>query len=218
MGKRRCRECGEKYEDSFQHCPACGVAAGRRIPRCRSCGSRLTGEQHGRCPVCGAKQRDWSWVRPLLKLALALVVVFLLAATYVYSYVPQLGAPLPSWPTPTNSVTMTPATPSVTITPVPPTRTRTPTLTAVPPTATRTPQVTYVVKPGDTLGEIAANAKTSLEALMIANGLTDSDLIHEEQILIIPRGTPTPPFQPTPTARPPAAVTRLPIATSTPKP
>jgi LysM repeat protein len=165
--------------------------------------------------VCGAGQRDWSWVKPAVKLALALVVVMFLAATYVYSYVPQLGMPAPSWPTPTNTVTVTP---SLTATVAVPTRTRTPTHTAVPPTATKVPPVTYVVKFGDTLGVIAERFGVSLQALMIANNLSDSSFIKEEQVLIIPKGTPTPLVQASPTAPPPAPVTRLPIPTSTPKP
>jgi LysM repeat protein/RNA polymerase subunit RPABC4/transcription elongation factor Spt4 len=215
MGKRRCRECGEVYEDSFQNCPACGTARGRKIARCKECGSRLAGAKGGRCPVCGARQTDWSWVKPALRLVAVLVVLMFLGATYVYSYVPQLGMPAPSWPTPTTTITVTP---SLTVTPVAPTRTRTPTLTRVPPTATKVPPVTYVVKFGDTLGVIAERFGISLEALMIANNLTDSSFIKEEQVLIIPSGTPTPLIQATPTVAPPAPVTRLPIATSTPKP
>jgi LysM repeat protein/RNA polymerase subunit RPABC4/transcription elongation factor Spt4 len=223
MGKRRCRECGAKYEDGFQHCPVCGAEAGRRIARCKACGSRLAGMQKGRCPVCGKKLRDWGWVRPLLKIAAVVLFVLLLAATYVYSYVPQLGMPTPVWPTSTATVTLTATraaavTPSDTPTRVPPTRTRTPTWTPIPPTATRLPQRTYVVQYGDSLWGIADMFEISIEALMIANNLTNSDLIHEDDIMVIPTGTPTPPVIPTATPRPAAPVTRLPIATSTPKP
>ena len=221
MGNRRCRECGETYEDSFQHCPVCGADGGRRIPRCRECGSRLTGARKGRCPVCSVRLSRWpGLVRPLLKIIAAVAVGLFLTATYVYSYVPQLEAPAPSWPTPTITVTRTRFVPSATPTTVTATstRTRTPTSTRVPPTATRTPQITHIVQYGDSLWGIADRYDVSVEALMIANNLTDRDMIREDQILIIPRGTPTPPIVPTPTARAAAPVTRLPIPTSTPKP
>jgi LysM repeat protein len=101
---------------------------------------------------------------------------------------------------------------------VPPTRTRTRTLTPVPPTPTKPTPVTYVVKFGDTLSGIAAQYGISVEALMIANNLTDREFIREDQILIIPKGTPTPLVMPTATMRPAAPVTRLPVPTSTPQP
>lgn len=220
MAKRRCRECGEQYEEEFRRCPACGAEAGKRIPRCRSCGSRLTIVQKGRCPVCGEPLRRWDWLPPLLQ-ALAIVAVMLfLGATYVYSYVPQLGLATPVWPTSTHTATIISQTPSATPTAVPPTptRTRTPTFTRVPPTATKPPPVTYVVQYGDSLWGISDKFNVSIEALLIANGLAENDIIREEQIMIIPTGTPTPPVVPSATPRPAAPVTRLPIPTSTPKP
>jgi LysM repeat protein/RNA polymerase subunit RPABC4/transcription elongation factor Spt4 len=215
MANRRCRECGEVYDKSFQRCPACGAHGGRRIPRCKFCGSRLTGAKGGRCPFCGAKQRSWAWVGVLLRAMVVVLAGFALAATYVYSYVPSLGLPTPSWPTPTNTVTTT-----LTATAVPPTvtRTRTPTLTVVPPTLTKVPQVTYTIKSGDTLWGIADSFSISLQALLIANNLNDNSLIKEDQVLIIPKGTPTPPIAATPTAKPAAPVTRIAVPTSTPVP
>lgn len=218
MAKRRCRECGEEYEKEFQRCPACGAPAGKRIRRCRACGSRLTTIEHGRCPVCGEPLRKWDWVAPLLKALAIVAVLAFLAATYVYSYVPQLGIPTPEWPTATRTATNTRVTPSATVTPIPPTRTRTPTFTRVPPTATKPPPVTYVVQYGDSLWAISDKFNVSIEALLIANGLAQDDIIRENQIMIIPTGTPTPPGIPTATPRPAAPVTRLPIPTSTPQP
>ena len=176
--------------------------------------------QKGRCPVCGEPLRNWDWVPPLLQ-ALAIVgVAAFLVATYVYSYVPQLGMATPVWPTPTYTATVLFVTPSGTATPVPPspTRTRTPTFTRVPPTATKPPPVTYAVQYGDSLWAISDKFNVSIEALLIANGLAEDDIIREDQIMIIPTGTPTPPVVPTATTRPAAPVTRLPIPTSTPKP
>lgn len=44
----------------------------------------------------------------------------------------------------------------------------------------------YVVKHGDTLGNIAYEHGTTVHAIMAANGLTNPDLIHVGQTLIIP--------------------------------
>ncbi len=200
MGKRRCRECGSSYENSFQHCPVCGADRGRRLPRCPECGSRLASGHVGRCPICGASLSHWrARLAVVAKLLVAVAVVAFFAATYLYGYLPALSAlprlPEPIWPTATPTMarptaTQTPShTPTATLIP---TRTRIPTNTPVPATPTRPAPKTYVVEFGDNLIGIAERFNTSVEALMIANGLTDRDLIREEQILIIPTGTPTP--------------------------
>lgn len=220
MGKRRCRECGEQYEDSFRYCPVCGAEAGRRIARCRECGSRLRSGSAGRCQVCGARQLRLGWVKPLFRIVIVAAIAVFLGVTYVYSYLPQLAAPTPPvWltPAPTATVSVAPTrTATQRIVPTP-TRSRTPTATRVPPTPTKPPPVTYVVRFGDNLSSISDRVGVSIEAIMIANGLTDRELIREDQVLIIPTGTPTPPTPPTPTLRPQAPVTRLPIPTSTPE-
>jgi LysM repeat protein/RNA polymerase subunit RPABC4/transcription elongation factor Spt4 len=218
MGKRRCRECGAVYEDSFQHCPVCGAEQGRRIPRCRYCGSRLPSGHERRCPICGRQLISFGWVRTLLKLAVVAAIVLFLGATYVYSYTPQLSLPAPTWPpSPTSTATIV-LTATATRTRVPPTRTRTPTVTPVPPTPTAPKQVTYVIKEGDSLSVIAEQFGISIEALMIANNLTDRDIIHPDDVLVIPTGTPTPLVTATFTPRPLAPVTRIAIPTSTPAP
>jgi len=166
--------------------------------------------------MCGADLISLRWVRPVVKVLLVSLVIFFLAATYAYSYVPQLGAyPTPSWPTPTSTPTNT-VTPTVTV--PAPTRTRTLTPTSVPPTVTKVPPLTYTVIFGDTLWDIAMSHNTSVDAIKIANGMGDDYVIKPGQVLIIPRGTPTPPVQPSATPRPQAPVTRLPVATSTPNP
>ena len=219
MGKRRCSECGAKYEDSFQRCPVCGAEHGRRIARCKHCGSRLPSGHERRCHVCGAQLISFGWVRTLLKVAVVAAIVLLLGATYVYSYTPQLSKPAPTWPSsPTPTVTITVTAPATTATTAAPTRTRTPTVTRVPPTPTKLTPVTYVIKQGDSLSVIAQKFNISVEALMIANNLTDRDVIHPDQVLVIPTGTPTPLLPPTSTPRPPAPVTRIAIPTSTPAP
>jgi LysM repeat protein len=44
----------------------------------------------------------------------------------------------------------------------------------------------YVVQHGDTLGNIAFEHGTTIHAIMAANGLTNPDMIHVGQTLVIP--------------------------------
>lgn len=77
-------------------------------------------------------------------------------------------------------------------------------------------EISYVVQPGDSLYFIATLFGTTVEALMIANGLTDPELIHVNQELVIPLGLPTPTatFTPEPTCTP----TLEPTSTPTTRP
>lgn len=80
----------------------------------------------------------------------------------------------------------------------------TPQATKVAPAAMVTPpltpsekpnEITYVVKPGDTLSDIAFKHDSSVEAIMRANNLSNADLLYAGQKLIIPLGialTPSP--------------------------
>jgi uncharacterized protein YkwD len=72
----------------------------------------------------------------------------------------------------------------VTVTPSPTAPTPTPTPT-VSPTPTLEP-VYYIVEPGDTLLEIALDYDTTVEAIMLANGLADPRALQIDQQLIIP--------------------------------
>lgn len=77
------------------------------------------------------------------------------------------------------------------------------------PSSTPLQAVSYVVEEGDTLGLIAQKFSVSLSDLMIANGLSNQDLIQIGQELTIPLGgvsTATPTFTP------------MPIPTETPLP
>jgi len=76
-------------------------------------------------------------------------------------------------------------TPSPTSTLVP---TETVGATATPATARET--IVYVVKPGDTLGSIADQFGTTVEAIVQANNIKDPDVIKEGQELVIPRRGP----------------------------
>jgi LysM repeat protein len=67
-----------------------------------------------------------------------------------------------------------------------PTPTPAATPTPAPPSPTPAPARTYVVQEGDTLGAIAAAYGVSIEALMTANGIQDSDVILIGQELVIP--------------------------------
>ena len=62
----------------------------------------------------------------------------------------------------------------------------TPTPTSTPPPTTGS--TTYVVRAGDTLGKIAIQFGTSIQALMSANNLSNPNLIYVGQVLVIPGG------------------------------
>ncbi len=64
----------------------------------------------------------------------------------------------------------------------------------------------YIVQPGDTLTRIALRYGVSVQALALANGLNNLNVIYVGQQLIIPGSTAvTPPPAPNPTPTPPAA-------------
>ncbi len=79
-----------------------------------------------------------------------------------------------------------------------------------PPVVSPTPpaNLLYTVQEGDTLGAIAQTHGVSIEDLMAANGITDPNLLHVGQTLIIPVGPP-----PTPTTGPSAEASLEPPAT-----
>jgi LysM repeat protein len=74
--------------------------------------------------------------------------------------------------------------------------------------------ITYVVQAGDSLYSIATLYGTTVEVLMMVNGIKDPMLIHIGQELIIAWGTPTP----TTTSTPEPTLTPTPEPTSTPEP
>ena len=73
--------------------------------------------------------------------------------------------------------------------------------TPVPPTPSPTP-VIYVVQPGDSLSGIAFQYDVSIEALVEANGIADTNVIRVGQKLIIPGPTPIPTATLPPTVTP----------------
>ncbi len=92
-----------------------------------------------------------------------------------------------------------PTSPPDTPTPVPPTPTPAQVALATPPAGSGV----YVVQEGDTLSQIAAQFGITMEDLMAANGLTEADIIHPGQELIIPGVQVPTPEPPTPTPPPP---------------
>lgn len=91
----------------------------------------------------------------------------------------------------------------------------TPSLSAPAASVTVTPSV-YVVQSGDTLGGIAERYNVPVEKLMVANNLTDPNLLHPGETLVIPLEgyVPTPLPTGTPGALPTNAA-KPPLATAT---
>ena len=86
----------------------------------------------------------------------------------------------PTTPTPDESPRVTPGAN------LPPTWTPAP--TSLPPTAAPVePEQTYVVQPGDTLAEIAAQFGVTVQALAEANNIENIDVIEVNQVLVIPK-------------------------------
>src|SRR5215468_8830702 len=61
-----------------------------------------------------------------------------------------------------------------------------PTPPPAPTSAVQPTQTTYIVKPGDTLGNIAERFGVTLDALMAANGISNPNVVSAGQTLIIP--------------------------------
>ncbi len=90
----------------------------------------------------------------------------------------------------------------------------------VTPTPTSAQPIGYTIQEGDTLGGIALVFDVALEDLLLANNLSEDDIINSGMVLIIPQGevvTPTP-VTPTPTAATPTPRTPTPFPTETPTP
>ena len=80
--------------------------------------------------------------------------------------------------TPNQPVTQPPASPQLV-------QTQTPSLATPQPANTRASQpITYVVEPGNTLYSLAQQFGTTVEALMIANGLKSDDIYSGQQLII----------------------------------
>ncbi len=125
-------------------------------------------------------------------LLVAIIFIVVCGTLLVQSGVPQslaLAFIPTETPTPTRPPTRTPTATAVppTDTPRPPTATATATATLTP---TPTP-IIYVVLPGDTLSVIAAKFGVTVQAIMDANGITDTRLVRAGARLIIPRPTMT---------------------------
>ena len=209
-----CPRCGSIVPAGVSVCPVCGskISPGRQTITCRYCGYKADARLRV-CPSCGRTLRPRPFYRTW-RFYITFVILLLIFGISVESNlhprevvqgaVTHLRARAESWiprftpvalviiPSPTPTPTCTPTyTPTLT-----PTVTPTPTVTSTPtPTVTPTPIPPvrkYVVQPGDTPESIARANGISVQALLKANGLTPSSIIHVGDVLIIPVNTPTP--------------------------
>ncbi len=215
-----CPRCGSIVPAGVRVCPVCGskLPQGRQTITCRYCGYKADARLRV-CPSCGRTLRPRPFYRTR-RFYISMLLLFTLfglslrgdwrpgkilqsAAAHVRErtefLMPELTPlALVIIPSPTPTFTYTPTyTPTMT-----PTVTPTPTTTPTPtPTVTPTPVPParkYVVQPGDTPESIAKAFGIPVRALLKANGLTPSSIIHVGDVLIIPMNTPTP--TPTPTS------------------
>ena len=97
---------------------------------------------------------------------------------------------------------------------IPGTETSAPVPTPAPPV--QTSGSTYTVQPGDTLTRIALNYGVSTQALALANGISNLNIIYVGQVLVIPGSSvPVNPPIANPTPEPPAAPTPVPAPAPT---
>lgn len=134
----------------------------------------------------------------------------MLTVLFIWGRVHAPASPTSS--TPASTPTLTPSVAEETV--------GTPT---APPVASPTPPgpLLYTVQEGDTLGAIAQTYDVSVENLMAANDLTDANVLHVGQTLIIPVGDlPTPTPGPTAETRldPSPTMVLLPTPLPTPTP
>jgi LysM repeat protein/predicted nucleic acid-binding Zn ribbon protein len=176
-----------------RHCPNCGMPVAQRAETCLMCGAQLRERKRKSLRLPGGDL----WLPVLLVLAIALVWLWkpwqapepqaMAAPSGTPSDTPTATAP----PTATYEVAPT-ATPLNSPTP--------------PPTATLLPnQTRHTVKSDEVISTIAKQYGTTTQAILKANGLKSSSLIHPGDELIIPlpiADTPTPTTTPTPSPTP----------------
>ena len=75
---------------------------------------------------------------------------------------------------------------------------------------------TYIVKPGDTLSEIAETHNTTVEKLAKLNNIKNVDLIYVDQVLVIEGEAPVVAATPATTTPAPSANTEAPVSTPAP--
>jgi LysM repeat protein len=148
--------------------------------------------------------RMWRGIRSRSR-EIALIVVLVLINYLIFS---RLGVMILSGQQPTPTPTRTPKptfTPSdvVVTTPSLPSE-PSPTVEATPAPATSPTPITHVVQAGETLSEIARMYGTTVEAIVQANNLQNSNAIREGQVLLIPSST---------SQAPPAESTAEPVPT-----
>jgi LysM repeat protein len=136
-----------------------------------------------------------------LAVVVVLAILFIIFSFATGGPLAQLIATSTPTPTPTLAATATPSPEPATPTPAEPSATPTP----EGPTSTPTP-VTYVVVEGDSLFSIAQQFTTTVDAIVIVNGLVGTNLsIGQTLIIPAPDSVQTPTPTPLPTGLPRAA-------------
>jgi len=157
-------------------CPQCGAPVARRARQCMMCGASLA----------PPPRRRWFLHPVVLRVVVTLVVVLVVGLVAWKLFQPLVSSQTsPVEPTATVSPTAT-----LTVTGLPsPTATATRRAT---PTSTSTPTpvvpITHTVRSGESFYSIAALYGTTAEAILAANGLTESYILHPGEVLIIPSG------------------------------
>jgi LysM repeat protein len=150
------------------------------------------------------RARTWAVfiaVNVIVSAAVMLIILFVWGRVHI---------PAPSTSTPAPALTLTPLTTEEAV--------GTPTVL---PIASPTPPglLLYTVQEGDTLGAIALTYDVSVEDLMAANGLTDANVLHVGQTLVVPvAGLPTPTSGPTAETLPEPSPTVVLLPTPLPTP
>jgi LysM repeat protein/ribosomal protein L40E len=159
-------------------CPQCGAPVARLARQCMMCGASLTPPPRYRL-----------FLQPIvLRAAVTLVVVLAVGLAVWRLFQPLVGSQS-SAVEPTSTV---PSTPILTLTVTGlPSPTATAARTAMP-TSMPTPAapITHTVRSGESFYSIAALYGTTVEAILAANGLAESYVLHPGDVLIIPSGSP----------------------------
>ncbi len=168
-------------------CPTCGTQISQNAKRCLVCGTDLGAQKERKeRPNSRPAPEIRGSQMPVMSISVPLVLILLVVFIAVGGGITYLGLNL------TGSLVQPELTETPTIT-LPPTNT--PTLLA--PTNTPTPMpsptpLSYIVQPNDTCLAIAFTFKTSVQAIVIENGLAaDCTNLSVGQELKVPQPTPT---------------------------
>jgi LysM repeat protein/ribosomal protein L40E len=168
----------EQGPSAEKTCPQCGAPVAHRARKCMMCGASLA-----------PPPRHRLFLQPVvLRVAVTLVVVLSVGLVAWKLFKPLINSQTASVGPTTVGLPM----PTLTITGLPsPTATATRRATATS-TSTPTPAapITHTVRSGESFYSIAALYGTTPEAILAANGLSESYILHPGDVLIIPGGSP----------------------------